>query len=107
MLQIRLQRSVGLLRGREIAGLKILAERSEILLERGGGRSGIVAAAAGVMVMMAVMRLTRSLRLLGALLNRSEVLLSGGEIAGLEILAERLKRLEDGIGVCACAGWRG
>jgi len=101
LLQVRLQRSVGLLRGREIARLKILAERTEILLERGGRRSGIVTVAAGVMVMVAVMRLTRSLRLLGALLNRGEVLLRGGEIARLEILAERLKRLEDGIGVRA------
>ena len=49
-------------------------------------------------MVMAVMRLTGGLRLLRALLNRGEVLLRGGEIAGLEILAERLESLEDGVG---------
>ena len=49
-------------------------------------------------MMVAVMRLTAGLRLLRALLNRGEVLLRSGEISGLEIPAERLERLEDGIG---------
>jgi len=50
------------------------------------------------MMMVAVMRLAGSLRLLRALLNGGEILLRGAEISGLEILAERLERLENGIG---------
>lgn len=50
------------------------------------------------MMVMAVMRLTGGLGLLRALLNGGEVLLGSGEISGLEILTERLKCLEDGIG---------
>ena len=51
-------------------------------------------------MVMAMMRLTGGLRLLSALLDCGEVLLRGCEISGLEILAERLERLEDGIGAC-------
>ena len=50
------------------------------------------------MMVMAVMCLARGLGLLRALLNGGEVLLGGGEIAGLKILAERLESLEDRIG---------
>jgi hypothetical protein len=59
------------------------------------------------MVMMAVVRLTGSLRLLCALLNGGEVLLRGAEISGLKILTERLERLENGIGARACSRIRG
>ena len=78
--------------------MEIRAERREVLLERGDRRAGIGVAAAGVMMMVAVMRLAGSLRLLRALLNGGEILLRGAEISGLEILAERLERLENGIG---------
>jgi hypothetical protein len=79
--------------------LEIRTERGEVLLERGGRRAGVaVAAAACVMMVMAVMRLAGSLRLLRALLNGGEILLRGAEISGLEILAERLERLENGVG---------
>ena len=80
--------------GCEISGLQVLTERGEILLERGDRRVGVRVAA---VVMMAVMLLTGCLGLLRALLNRGEILLGGGEIAGLEILTERLECLEDWI----------
>ena len=99
LLQIGLQRCVGLLRGRKTSGLESLAERREVLLERGDRRIGAgVGIAAGVMVMMAVMRLAGGLGLLRALLNSGEVLLSGAEIAGLQIFAERLEGLKDRVG---------
>ena len=109
LLQVGLQRSVGLLRGRETTGLQTLAERCEILLKRGDRRTGVGVIAAGVMVMMAVMRMAGGLRLLRTLLNGGEVLLRGAEIAGLQIFAERLKCLEDRAGACGrgCARGRG
>jgi hypothetical protein len=82
LLQILLQRGVGLLRGGEISSLQGLAEGSQVLRDR---TAALLRGACCVVMMMVVMRLLCTL-LLSAFLDRGEVLLRGGNIACLQVL---------------------
>ena len=95
LLEVLLQRGIGLLGGGEVSGLEGLAELVEELAD---GVGGILVAAgvagAVVMVMTVAVALEGGLEVL---LNLGVVLLGGGEVARLQVAGELLEVLRDGV----------